>query len=72
MFNVHNSKTLDIFISFFAYNSSIHEHNTHQSDHMNETDLVDIWRHQNPQRLLFKWGGKRRNPVFSRIDFFLI
>ena len=33
MFNVHNSNTLDIFTSFFAYNSSIHEHNTRQSTH---------------------------------------
>ena len=38
-----------------------------------ETELVDIWRHQNPERLLlFTWRGKRPNLVFSRIDFFLI
>ena len=34
MFNVHNSNTLDIFTSLFAYNSSIHEHNTRQSTHL--------------------------------------
>ena len=31
--DVHNSNTLDIFTSLFAYNSSIHEHNTRQSTH---------------------------------------
>ena len=39
---------------------------------MEETGLVDIWRHKNPERLLFTWRGKRPNLVFSRIDFFLI
>ena len=34
MFNVHNSNTLDIFTSLFAYNSSIQEHNTRQSAHL--------------------------------------
>ena len=39
---------------------------------MEETELVDIWRHQSPEKLLFTWRGKRPNLVFSRIDFFLI
>ena len=40
---------------------------------MEETELVDIWRHQNPERLLlFTWRGKRPNLLFSSIDFFLI
>ena len=39
---------------------------------MEETELVDIWRHQNPEKVLFTWRGKRPNLVFSRIDFFLI
>ena len=33
MFNVHDSNTLDIFTSLFAYDSLIHQHNTRQSVH---------------------------------------
>ena len=33
MCNVLNLNTLDIFTSMFAYNSSIHAHDTRQSDH---------------------------------------
>ena len=33
MFNVYKLNTLDIFTSMFAYNSSIHAHDTRQADH---------------------------------------
>ena len=33
MFNVYKLNTLDIFTSMFAYNSSIHAHDTSQADH---------------------------------------
>ena len=33
MFNVYKSTSLDIFISMFVYNPSIHAHDTRQSSH---------------------------------------
>ena len=33
MFNVYKSTSLDIFMSMFVYNSSIHDHDTRQSSH---------------------------------------
>ena len=40
---------------------------------MDETDLVDIWRHSHPDDFKFSW--KRRNPapgIYCRLDFFLV
>ena len=33
MFNVYKSTSLDIIMSMFVYNTSIHAHDTHQSSH---------------------------------------
>ena len=39
---------------------------------MNNTDLIDIWRHMHPDSLTYTWSQKRPTRVFCRLDFFLI
>jgi len=39
---------------------------------MEEFDLIDIWRHDNPQKFKYTWKSYRKPFVFCRLDFFLI
>ena len=39
---------------------------------MEETDMIDIWRHSNPNDFQFTWKRLNPNPgIFCRLDFFL-
>ena len=40
---------------------------------MEESDLVDIWRHEHPEDFKFTWKRLRPNPgIFCRLDFILM
>ena len=39
---------------------------------MEETDLIDIWRIQNPDKFRFTWYKNNPNAIFCRLDFFLV
>ena len=39
---------------------------------MEDTDLIDIWRVKNPNLFKFTWHKNNPNPIFCRLDFFLI
>ena len=39
---------------------------------MQETDLLDIWRHQHPDKYMFTWLRRRPTLVQCRLDFFLV
>ena len=39
---------------------------------MEETELTDIWRFQHPDSRKYTWYRKNPQPVFCRLDFFLI
>ena len=39
---------------------------------MEETELTDIWRFQHPDSRKYTWYRKNPQPVFCRLDFFLV
>ena len=40
---------------------------------MEETDMIDLWRHQNPDSFVFTWKRLRPHPgIFCRLDFILV
>ena len=39
---------------------------------MEETELADIWRFQHPDSHKYTWYRKNPQPVFCRLDFFLV
>ena len=39
--------------------------------YMEDTDLVDIWRHKNPDKRMYTWCRKNPEYLASRLDFYL-
>ena len=39
---------------------------------MNTVDLIDIWREVNMEKVEFTWQTLKPQPIFIRLDFFLI
>ena len=41
-------------------------------EYIEQCDLKDIWRQMNPDVRRYTWRTLRPNPIFVRIDFFLV
>ena len=40
--------------------------------YMNHNNLIDVWRFMNPDNQVFTWKRLRPQPIFVRLDYFLI
>ena len=40
--------------------------------YMEQQNLIDVWRYLNPDKFRFTWKRTTPEPVFVRLDFFLV